>query len=141
MTRFPSSIHRLYKRLFKWWCCSPEFAYVSVSPFWGPRTPYWSIPIFVLLGKYICTSTIQSQHFFIFFAFHQDLDGVDYIQDTAHLEALNTFLNGIEATLCHSGRTDPLHTYLLFFFFTSFNIDHTNNNLLLYITIITCIPT
>ena len=69
MTRFPPSTHRLYKRLFKCWCCSPEIVNVSLLPFWGPRMPYWSIPIFVFLGKHISTSSIQSQHFFIFFAF------------------------------------------------------------------------
>ena len=93
MNRFPPSIHRLYKRLLK--CFSPEIVNVSLPPFWGPRISYWSIPIFVFLGMHISTSTIQSQPFFIFFAFYQDLDGVDYLQETAHLEALNTFLNSM----------------------------------------------
>ena len=46
MTRFPPSIHRLYKPLFKGWCCSPEIVNVLLPPFWDLRMPYWSIPVF-----------------------------------------------------------------------------------------------
>ena len=36
------------------------------------------------------------QQLFIFFAFYQDIDGVDYLQDTVHLEGLNAFLNSMK---------------------------------------------
>ena len=94
MTTFPPSIQRLYKPLFQCWWCSPEIVNVLLPSFWDPRMPYWRIPVFIL-GKHIFTSTIQSQHFFIFFAFYQDLDDIDWLQDTTNLVALNAFLSGM----------------------------------------------
>lgn len=53
--------------------CVLLFLSVSVS--------FWGIPIFVILWKHICTSSIQSQHFSIFFAFYQGVDSFGYLQD------------------------------------------------------------
>ena len=95
MTKLSTSIHKLYIHFFNCWCCSSEIVYVLLPPFWGPGMLYCCIPNLVILGKYALTSTIQSQHFFIFFLFYQGLDGADYLEDTAHLVALNVLPNGM----------------------------------------------
>ena len=36
---------------------------------------------------------MQSQHFYSLFVFYQELDGVECLQNSAHLEILNVFLS------------------------------------------------
>ena len=62
----------------------PGYLFLSLLPFLEPRIPYWSILIFVILGKHISTSIIQSIH----------ADGC--IQYTGHFEAVNTFVSGMK---------------------------------------------
>lgn len=102
MNRLPSSIQWPYERLLYYRCCSLEIIYQGM--------PHWSIPNFAFFPKHISTSTIQCQHFFVFFAFYQWLDETDWPQDTSYREALNAFLSDMK-WLCYSGSTYPLYLY------------------------------
>ena len=101
MTKRLSSIHRIYKSLFKCWCYS-LYILVCYSPFLGVTKILRHTNFYNLVKAYIIQShsiqtiqTIQSQHLSIFFMFCQFVGSFDYLQDNSHLEALDLLLNSM----------------------------------------------